>query len=285
MPTTTANLNMALSREKVYGTTDIPILLTAVNGILRWQLPESEHTYTTVSIERSTTGYGGTYSEVTTQSSSDNTYFDKDATSSSYYRIRFYDSVNLVYSGYSNIIKAFSSYAYLDVDEARSLLKLSSSEYDDNALYKFILIASDLVDETTGRTWRGIQYVKNEAYDGDDGYTLYLHNTDIHSLDAIRIRESGDDVYTTVTPQYIHVYNEGILRIDEDAYPSVEVENFPKGFKTVLVSYSYGNEKPTQTVKKLTLLYLQQLLNEKEERKEVINELVKHLSFKGVHLV
>jgi hypothetical protein len=262
----------------------MPILLSAINGILRWQQIDSEHTYTTVSIERATS-YGGTYAEVTTQSSSDNTYFDKDATSSSYYRIRFYDSVNLVYSGYSNIIKAFSSVAYLDVDEARSLLKLNSSEYDDNAMYRLILIASDMVDENTGRTWKGIQSVSNEAYDGDDGYTLILNNTDVHSVDSLRIRETGDSEYTTVTPNYVHLYSEGMLRIDEDAYPDVEVENFPKGFKTVLVSYKHGNEKPTQTVKKLTLLYLQQLLNEKEERNVVIKELVDHLRFKGVNFL
>ncbi len=70
---------------------------------LTWEKPLPDATWTHVRIERSTTE-NGSYTEITTgsgQAIADSTYFDVNGTSTSWYKIRFYDSANGVYSDYS----------------------------------------------------------------------------------------------------------------------------------------------------------------------------------------
>lgn len=270
---------MTLLKEAILGNEEFPVLYSSDEGILTWSLPDDEHTYTTVYIERATS-LNGTFAEIGSQSVADNTFFDVSGSKSDWYRIRFYDPVNLAYSDYSNRVKRnASSGGYLTVSDVRKILKVNSVEYDDNALSKVILMASERVDSETGRTWKGMQEVKNECYDGDDSQTVILNKSDIQTLDYLLLRESGNSAYTVVTPAYVHVYTEGMLRLDSDAYGGVEVETFPKGFKTVMVSYTYGNEKPTSEVKHLALLFVQQILKYKEDRETQIRALVKKLRY------
>ena len=70
---------------------------------ITWEKPLPDATWTHVRIERSTSE-AGSYTEITTgsgQAIADSTYFDVTGTSSHWYKIRFYDSVNGVYSDYS----------------------------------------------------------------------------------------------------------------------------------------------------------------------------------------
>jgi len=71
---------------------------------LTWDKPLPDATWTHVRIERSSTE-NGTYTEIASQAISDSTYFDVNGLSTSWYRIRFYDSSAAVFSDYSDALQ------------------------------------------------------------------------------------------------------------------------------------------------------------------------------------
>uniref|UniRef100_A0A6M3IK95 Fibronectin type-III domain-containing protein n=2 Tax=viral metagenome TaxID=1070528 RepID=A0A6M3IK95_9ZZZZ len=252
---------------------------------IRWKKPDSEAGYDTVYIYRSTTETG-TYSLVSTQVVGDNTYYDDSGSSSYWYKIRFYNSSTAVYSEYSQAIQGGDSKGYLTVDSVRALLRTYELEYTDNEIQDMIDMATKKVDRLTGRTWQGVSTVSNLYLNGNGKEYLDIPGyTDIASLTAISIREAGSSSFTTVTPSYVLVNSDGMLYLDVEAQPSVEVEYFPKGFKNVLISFTTGNSSPTDEVKDLTLLYIAQKLSSNKERKEEIKELLDAIRSIGMSFV
>ncbi len=74
---------------------------------ITWTKPLSNETWSHTIIERCATETG-TYVEIGSVLIATSNYFDINGTSSSWYKIRFYDSVNLVYSEYSTALQGVS---------------------------------------------------------------------------------------------------------------------------------------------------------------------------------
>mgnify|MGYP000262269338 CR=1 FL=1 len=62
---------------------------------LIWEVPDSEATYDKVYIYRATSK-DGTYTQIASQSITDNTYYDMTGSTSHWYKIRFYDGTNVL---------------------------------------------------------------------------------------------------------------------------------------------------------------------------------------------
>jgi hypothetical protein len=70
-----------------------------------------------------------------------------------------------------------------------------------------------------------------------------------------------------VTLDYVQVYTDtGKVALDSGRYSAIEVDSFTKGYKTIKVSYTYGNSAPTDFVKNLcAMMVLQQLRPEESQ--------------------
>jgi len=111
--------------------------------ILRWTLPDSaEATYDKTYIYRSTTETG-TYTEITNQDITDNTYFDIDGSSSSWYKVRFYDTTETTWSLYSDPIQGGKFNGYCKIEDVRQFSStMTSSNITDTQIFEFIKFAT-----------------------------------------------------------------------------------------------------------------------------------------------
>ncbi len=248
---------------------------------IRWSQPNSETAYTTAVIERATSS-SGTYSALASQSISDTTYYDATGSVSSWYRLRFYDGTN--YSEYTPSMQGIDTLGYLTIEEVRVILKLQTAEYSDSDVQLIINKATKRVDDILGRTWQGIFEVKNEFYDGDDSNILYLNKTDIRNVTALAIDESGDGTWTDIGVSSLEIYEEGKVFLNTEK-TEAEVEYFTKGNNNVRVSYTHGNQQPTESIKDLCLLFIAQFVKSSQVRTELIDKTVKSLRFNRPNLV
>ncbi len=102
---------------------------------LIWSRPLPDATWDTVKIESSSLE-AGPYTEISTQAITDSTYFDPQGTTSTWYRIRFYDTTNDVNSAYSTVMRGTSdidSFTHtIDTITILGTLGASGPDTDDN---------------------------------------------------------------------------------------------------------------------------------------------------------
>lgn len=151
---------------------------------------------------------------------------------------------------------------YASADQFRNETNVGTEDYTDDQLEQMIEEATVAVDKRTGRTWQGVQTATNYLYDGNDSTELVLDHVDIGSVTAISIDDDLDGNFTTVTPSYVIVYSdEGRVVLDSNRYPSLEVTRFTKGHKNVKLTYTYGSALPTEQVRRLCIMMVQDMLN------------------------
>jgi hypothetical protein len=176
--------------------------------------------------------------------------------------------------------------AYLTATEFRNVTNLQSAEYSDTQLNQLILAATVEIDKRTGRTWQGAQTVTNEYYDGDGTDELQLNQVDISSLDALSIDENYDNDYVSVTTSKVITYADaGVLIIDSGRFTDVEVPVFTKGYKTVKVSYKWGNTTPDDLVKNLCALIVMQELRPEAQLSETIQKRISLLRANSIKII
>ena len=180
------------------------------------------------------------------------------------YWISLYFTTNSAYSYdtgttfyLQNLIQ--SPVLYCSIADVRNFTGIASSEFSDQQVYDMIVRITGWIDEETGRTWRGIQTVTNDLYDGDDTDMLWLNQTDIISITAISIDEDLTGVFTTVVPPATncHVYPEGYVILDRNA----NVTSFISGPNNIKVSYTYGNVQPSFAIRHLAILMVANLMH------------------------
>ena len=111
--------------------------------LLRWRIPDTDEvTYDYVIVYRSTSE-SGTYSLVATQLITDNTYFDSDGSSTSWYKVRFRggDDGSYFYSDYSGTMQGGKYRGYCSPDDIRTIANLTSDDITDSRLYDIITFA------------------------------------------------------------------------------------------------------------------------------------------------
>lgn len=144
----------------------------------------------------------GTFTEVVEQNVTDLTYYDASGTSTSWYKITYYNSVTTNESGLSDAIQGQST-IYTSVEKVRSLIQAPTwSDSTNPSIQEVVDIinrAEDEIDSSTGHAWRlrysGTQSgqettAQYEMYDVDSkyevqaGYPVYLKHRKIRDLSA-----------------------------------------------------------------------------------------------------
>ncbi len=136
---------------------------------ISWQVPDTESTFDKAYIYRADSE-NGTYTEIANQDISDQTYYDMNGTTDKWYKIRFYDSTNLIWSDYSDAIQGGFYGAYCSTDEVKEIADIPS-DLTDIDLFKLIRVASlrinmDIQTRVFKERVRNISDVKQNDIDG-----------------------------------------------------------------------------------------------------------------------
>ncbi len=176
-----------------------------------------------------------------------------------------------------------TSVVYCSVQDIRDFTNISSSEFSNNQIMKFIEYATNTIDERTARTWKGVQTVSNELYNGDDTDLLTLTHPDLQSVTAISIDDDGDGTYTSITSGAWFIDNEGggatsmvVLNV-----MTSDITNFVGGVNTVKISYTWGFSKPTKEVRLLCVLMVSNMVNRTSAREKDIEARIRRLAWSG----
>jgi hypothetical protein len=132
----------------------------------------------------------------------------------------------------------------------------------------------------TGRTWKGVQTVTDEYYDGNDADTLWFNHTDIQSVTSTAIDTSQSGTYTTVTTAP-YVNSEGYMVLNRNG----NVTTFTANPHSVKVTYTYGNAAPTEAVRELCKLKVANMIHMERNRSDHIRDLTYQLKWKSKGLL
>jgi len=172
------------------------------------------------------------------------------------------------------------SAVYCSIQEVRDFTRAGSAEWSDDAIYGMMKRATNLIDERTGRTWKGVQTKTDEYYDGDDTARLWFNKTDIQSISAVAIDNDADGVYTSlIVDDDIFLKHKSYMLINSI---NAGITSFRAGANTVKVTYTWGNERATESVKLLCMLLVSNWINLDRTRAEEIERLMQELKWKVV---
>jgi len=150
--------------------------------LIRWQVPSevsSECDYDYAYIYRATSETG-TYTNIANQVITDNTYCDEDGSTTSWYKIKFYDSVTLGYSAYSDAMQGGTFMGYCSMSDFRAITNLTTSCISDADTYDLISLAAVQLngDINTKVIRERVEYIdstRENLIDGDNA-TYYVKN-------------------------------------------------------------------------------------------------------------
>ena len=210
-----------------------------MGAIIRWRIPDtSEATYDYAYIYRASSS-DGTYTNIASQTISDNTYFDVNGSSDYWYKIRFYDSINDVWSDYSVAMQGGDFYGYCNVDDIRLLTGIPTT-VTDSQLYDLLYFAQAQVNRDIGVEIKDekIEYIDNEKDNDIDG-----SNTTYY-VKYPRIGDYDDDGRVTTTDIDMYSLDSDGVRatvslssIDDEEIGKFTVSEAPTTDKEYYISY------------------------------------------------
>jgi len=210
-----------------------------MGAIIRWRIPDtSEATYTHAYIYRSDSA-SGTYTNIASQSISDNTYFDVNGDSSKWYKVRFYDNVNDAWSSYSSAMQGGEFYGYCSIDDIRLLTGIPTT-VTDSQLYDLQYFAQAQLNRDIGVEIKDekIEYISLEKDNDIDG-----SNTTYY-VKYPRIGDYNDDGKVSVEDiEMYSIDSEGtretvtISSIDDEEIGKFTVSEAPTTDKEYYISY------------------------------------------------
>ena len=170
-----------------------------MGNTIKWQIPDStEATYDNTEIYRSD-AKDGTYSLLATQVIADNTYFDIDGTTSSWYKVRFKLASGPKYSSYSKPIRGGTAHGYCTVDDLRLLTGLTSTQISDSDLLQIQKFAITHFNGDVGRWFYGrdaekVLYIDEEKENIIDGLnrTFYLKEIYVGDMNCDGVVDEDD---------------------------------------------------------------------------------------------
>lgn len=256
-----------------------------MGNYLTFQIPTTEASWNYAVIERSVL-QSASYSELTSQTITNNTYYDENGTSSHWYRLRFFDSNNLTYGTYSDPFQADNEY-YCTAREVASFMGRAAFTDSTNPtrfeVEDIISDMSDSVDEKTHHAWRKTRITEeyhdvriqdryqgygNYPYDYSTRIALYLKHKTIrpfvsgtHKIE-VWDGDSWVDFVATYTEgraqDYWINYERGIIYF-VNRYPLRQRSN-------VRVTYDYGHTIVEGDIKRAAvLLTAAQIIGGKED--------------------
>lgn len=165
---------------------------------------------------------------------------------------------------------------YTSAAAIRAFTKVQESEWTDANINEMIKMATAEIDLDTGRTWKGIQTVTDEYYDGNDADTLWLNHTDLQSVTSVAIDSSQSGTYMTVTTSPF-VNSMGYIVLNKNG----NLTAFTANPNSVKISYTHGNLIPTPAVRELCKLKVANMIHMERSRSEHIRDLTYQLKWKS----
>jgi len=215
--------------------------------LIRWQVPSetsSDCDYDYVYIDRASSE-GGTYTNIANQLITDNTYCDEDGSTTSWYKIRFYDSSSGSYSTYSDEMQGGTFIGYCSMADFRAVTNLTTSCISDADAYDLITMAAYQIngDMNTKVIRERVEYLDSTRENDINGTTttFYVKNwkgkyladfnndAQVTIADVIVYAVDGDGVETTPTVSSIDV--------DDGSFT---LSSAPSSDKTLYVTYSWS---------------------------------------------
>jgi len=166
--------------------------------LLRWAIPtDSDVSYDTTYVYRASS-QSGTYTEITNQAIADNEYFDLDGETSSWYKIRFYDTSETTWSNYSTELQGGTFYGYCSILDVRNLTSLTEAQISDSSVFSLIKYAmaqlnADIQIKHKDERLLYISLEKENKIDGSNT-TFYTRNYPLGDSDN-NGSISTDDLY------------------------------------------------------------------------------------------
>ena len=105
--------------------------------LIKWKSIDPEATYNQARVYRATSREG-TYSLLTTQDMTDQSYYDPDGTTNMWYKVDFYNSTNTTVSALSDPIKGGTYKGYCTVDDVRHICNLTTNDITDTQICNLI---------------------------------------------------------------------------------------------------------------------------------------------------
>ena len=137
-----------------------------MGNYITFDIPNTETSWTYALIERSVL-QSANYSVLTSQVITNNTYFDETGTTSSWYRIRFYDDGNVVYSDYTDPFQSTDEFYCTPRQVASFMGRPAFTDSTNPTRYEVEDIIADVcddIDKSTHRAWRRTR-ITNEYHD------------------------------------------------------------------------------------------------------------------------
>lgn len=199
--------------------------------LLKWRRITTEATYDRVQVFRAS-GLTAPYDLIHTQTIEDNSFYDPDGSSASWYKIRFIDTLTNNISEFSDPIQGGNYFGYCTVDEFRQVINVKPNEVNDTFLATMIEYAgAELNDDINTRVdEEEVLMISNSKKNEKDGankvfwtkkYPLGDRDNDFRvtpsDITAYKIDKDGvrtDLVTTQVNPQT------GQFRLEHPLEPS-----------------------------------------------------------------
>lgn len=215
--------------------------------LLRWRISEeTDVSYDKTIISRASS-QTGTYSEINTQDISDNTYFDSDGTSTSWYKMRFRGGSvgSYFYSDYSSPMQGAKWRGYCSPNDVRIITNLDTADVTDSKLYDIITFAmgqinheinSKIIEEIVERidiTRQNFKDGSNTTYYVQKSFKWYIGDMNddgvVDTTDINVYKYASDGTKTELTVTSI-TPNEG----------KFVVSTAPEAGCRLVVTYSYA---------------------------------------------
>jgi hypothetical protein len=137
-----------------------------MGNYITFEQPNTETSWSYTLIERSIE-QSASYSQLTSQLITNNTFFDESGTSSHWYRLRFFDAGNVIYSSYTDPFQATNEYYCTPRQVASFMGRPQFSDSTNPTRYEVEDIISgvcDNIDTITRHAWRK-KRISNEYHD------------------------------------------------------------------------------------------------------------------------
>jgi len=219
----------------------------------------------------------GDYTEIANQAISNLTYYDVNGDSTSWYKVRYYNSTTDTYSSYSSPIQARTE-TYTSMKSIARFLQIDdfsdSTKPSLNTIIDWIFEAEDYIDNQTNHSWRETT-ITNEYHDipkrtlgGRErwwtGLPIYLKHRSIRSFDTSK----GDKLEIWDGSNYTDWITEKTEGRANDFWVDYEdgiiyLKNLISWIwkRAVRVTYRYGETSIPEDIKQLaTLLVIKNFL-------------------------
>lgn len=227
--------------------------------LIRWQAPTSGSSWTSTKVFASSSE-SGSYSEIADISIGTYSYYHRQGTSSSWYKVKYYDSINVIESAFSNILQGSNDLGYCSIDDIRKLSDITSSELDDSGLYDVITYATKLLN-------RDVQiYIEDEhiSYINGEKENLVNGTNTVFYTKNVFIGDANDD--GEINPNGVYAYTidaDGtratatISSIDDARIGKFTLSSAPASTTTLYITYPYAPvNMQTSGLVKMACIYL-----------------------------